>query len=234
MRRLSTMLALMLAAVALDANAFCVLRCSQEHMNIDHKLVYVDAIKQTGTARVFKSTDPELVKGVYVVVTRDTDKDTILPETTKVVRHILGYYGMKVVDKPEDATLELKFDIKNLALENAQAQNNTGDSLGKEVAVVGVEHAALKAAASIPGGAVTVLGVASTTGGHYEDFLAMNAEIIPLPISGGAATDVSKSANGFDGFTAITRKGMTDPNATPVDLLLLMTKVWKDKYFVKE
>lgn len=48
---------------------------------------------------------------------------------------------------------------------------------------------------------------------------------------GQKAKDFSKET---DGVTARTAVKKSDPNTTTADLLMLMTKVWADKYFVKD
>ena len=70
---------------------------------------------------------------------------------------------------------------------------------------------------------------------HYSgNELTMSGEIVADPTYDKMGDDTIKYVQDKDVITAYTAEKQSDPKTTTGDLLLLMTKVWTDKYFVKD
>lgn len=239
MRVFSVALMILMSTVSFSARAWSLWEMNGAKMNIDGKDIRVASVNKTAADRVFHSKDPEFAKGVYVVGVWYGSSSESLPRSTALILDYLRSRGMKVVDKPDDSALAIKFEVGDLNIDGVTLKSELDVPGAKNLQDQGFDIAAKAATidviAKTSGAFAGAVAYAGAGGYHYSgDELTLRATLIPDPTLDKLGIDSDKFAKGADGVTARTAVKQSDPNTTTADLLTLMTKVWADKYFVKD
>ncbi len=246
MRFLSVAFAIFMSVVALNARAWSMWEISGAKMNIDGKDIRVASVNQIGNEHVFHSKDPEFQKGVYVVAVWYGSNPQNLPRTTAFLRDYLRSRGMNVVDQPDGSPIALRFEVRDLNIDGvstATIQSDTPDNknssthenLSAQGTDLAIKAGTIDLITKTSGAFAGAMAYGAASSYHYEgDELMLSAEIIPEPTYDKLGENSDKFAKEMDGITARTAVKRSDPKTTTGDLLTLMSRVWADKYFVKD
>lgn len=238
MRISSILLAVLMSVNTLNAHAWSLWELNGAKMDIDGKDVRVASVNTFGSSHIFHSKDKEFEKGVYVVATIDESSSQGLPRTTALIRDYLRSRGVNVADKPDGCAIGVKFAVFDLNIDSSSATpGSQPDGKSKSLsdnAVDLVTQAGLTRLAFKLNGATGVLTYGLSQG-HYEGAeLKLNSISIVEPAYDKLGVDAVKFAREKNGITARTSVENSDPKTTTADLLILMVKVWADKYFVRD
>ena len=231
-----------LSIVTLNAQAWSMWELNGAKMDIDGKDIRVAGVKTDGSDHVFHRHDAEFEKGIYVVAVVNESSIESLPKTTTLIREYLRARGFNVADKPEGCDLGLKFQVHDLNIDDAtalvyQSEERTASlvdlstNVANQAMAVNMAERLAKASINFAG----PLAAAMSSGGHYTgNELILSSESIASPTYEKLGSDTAKYVRDKNIVTARTAVKQSDPNTTKVDLLMLMTKVWADKFFVND
>jgi hypothetical protein len=217
-------------AVTFNVHAWSMWEINGAKMDINGKDIRVASVKTIGNGHVFHAKDKELEKGVYVICTQDFTSSDVLPHTTALVRDYLRTRGVNVVDKIEQSSVALKFEVRDLNIDKGTAtpENQQTEYSNNAAATVATQAVLAKTVGVVAG---LSYGMSS---GHYEgDEMVFSSLSIFEPTPEKIGFDSEKFSRDQNGVTARTAVKQSDSKTTTADLLTLMAKVWADKYFVK-
>ena len=237
---------MLVSALTSNAHAWSMWEISGAKMDIDGRDIRVASVDQIGNEHVFHSKDPEFQQGVYVIAVWYGSNPQSLPKTTAFLRDYLRSRGMNVVDTPVGSPLALKFEVRDLNIDGvttATIRSGTEDSktsaaqgdLSAQGTDLAIKAGTINLITKTSGAFAGAMAYGAASSYHYVgDELALRAEIIPDPAYEKLGDDSYKFAKEMDGITARTAVKQSDPKTTTGDLLTLMSRVWVDKYFVKD
>lgn len=233
----------LLSILTSTAQAWSMWELNGAKMDIDGKDIRVASVKTVGDDYIFHSKDATQQSGIYVVATLNESSSQSLPRTTSFIREYLKSRGFNVSDKPDGCSKGIKFYVSdlniddpstNLAVEES-AQPKSLSDLSTDLTNTAISLEGAKAVAKINGVFVGALAFSLSQPGHYEgNELVINGSIFDEPTYEKMGENSFQYIKERDGITARTSAKNSDPNTTTADLLTLMTKVWVDKYFVKD
>jgi hypothetical protein len=245
MRIMSVALAILMSVVTCNAGAWSMWEISGAKMDIDGKDIRVASVNQIGNEHVFHSKDTEFEKGVYVVAVWYGSNPQSLPRTTAFLRDYLRSRGINVVDQPDGSPVALRFEVRDLNIDGVStatiqsdtpvASSSTHENLAAQGTDLAIKAGTIDLITKTSGAFAGAMAYGAASSYHYEgDELMLSAEIIPEPTYDKLGENSDKFAKEMDGITARTAVKRSDPKTTTGDLLTLMTRVWVDKYFVKD
>lgn len=185
------------------------------------------------------SRDKVFENGIYVVAVSRSSNYEPLPQSSRLIRDYLHARGFKMVDSEKDASLRLTFDVADLSIEqpgavpvgNEKSLSENASSLATQGAYAAAGQVVAKSAGTVSG--LIVYGAG--TQGHYNGAeLRLSSSLAATTKGESEGIKLSDLPSASWGVTARTAQKDTDPKTNKGDLLLLMTKVWVDKYFVND
>ncbi len=230
MKIVSAFITIILSIVTFNAYAWSLWEMNGAKMNVNGKDIRVASVKKIGDGHVFYAKDKELEKGVYVICTNDFASADVLPRTTALVRDYLRSRGLNVVDKIEDSSIALKFEVWDLNIDKDAPTpgNQPVNQPNNAAATVATQAIATKALGVVAGASY---GMQS---GHYEGTsIVFRSQTIVDPTPEKMGIDSEKFSREQIGIEAHTAEKQSDPKTTTADLLTVMAKAWADRYFVK-